>query len=454
LYFEYSVSVDDDTAIVGTYRDDTPSRIWAGSVFVFTRINNSWSQQERLFAPDPADDYSFGWSVSISNDTVLIGAPVENSPGYTYVFTRTGNSWTQQAKLLASDGAAWDMFGLSVSLDGDTALIGAPSDDDNGNFSGSAYVFTRTGSTWTQQAKLLASDGREADLFGASVSLDGDTALIGAPADGVTSTSSGCVYVFTRSGATWTQQAKIIASDCIRKDQFGISVSLDGDTALIGAQQLESYWGTGRAYIYTRSGSIWTQQAKLLASDGEIGDSFGYSVSISNDTALIGAHWDDHGGGSAYVFTRTGSTWTQQQKLQVSDKLGARFGISVALDGDTALIASFFDGDVERFGSAYIFIRTGTIWTEEKQLLTSPTRIDIILIACITDKYKLDTNSYSFTVQLGYVLEFITGKYMPYPDSTPMIDYPFEFAYHSMRGYFGTHFICAMFFDCNFPYTS
>ena len=399
LYFEYSVSVDDDTAIVGTYRDDTPSRIWAGSVFVFTRINNSWSQQERLFAPDPADDYSFGWSVSISNDTVLIGAPVENSPGYTYVFTRTGNSWTQQAK-------------------------------------------------------LLASDGREADLFGASVSLDGDTALIGAPADGVTSTSSGCVYVFTRSGATWTQQAKIIASDCIRKDQFGISVSLDGDTALIGAQQLESYWGTGRAYIYTRSGTMWTQQAKLLASDGEIGDSFGYSVSISNDTALIGAHWDDHGGGSAYVFTRTGSTWTQQQKLQVSDKLGARFGISVALDGDTALIASFFDGDVERFGSAYIFIRTGTIWTEEKQLLTSPTRIDIILIACITNKYKLDTNSYSFTVQLGYVLEFITGKYMPYPDSTPMIDYPFEFAYHSMRGYFGTHFICAMFFDCNFPYTS
>ena len=151
------------------------------------------------------------------------------------MFTRTGTTWTQQAKLLASDGAAGDRFGI-VSLSGDTALIGAHYDDDNGIDSGSAYVFTRTGTTWTQQAKLLASDGAAGDHFGASVSLDGDTALIGAHRMMTTELDSGSAYVFTRTGTTWTQQAKLLASDGAAGDWFGATVSLYGDTALIGAQ--------------------------------------------------------------------------------------------------------------------------------------------------------------------------------------------------------------------------
>jgi hypothetical protein len=371
-YFETPVSIDGDTAVIGAYRAYIPT--WAGSMYVFTRTNKIWRQQDRIFPPDNADDYSFGWSVSISGDTALIGAPQYasgGSPGYTYVFTRTGTRWIQQAKLTASDAADGDFFGQSVSLSGDTALIGAWGDDDNGNWSGSAYVFTRTGTTWTQQAKLIPSDNAAADNFGTSVSLAGDTALIGAPYDDDKGDASGSAYVFTRIGTTWTQQTKLLASDGAQNDQFGISVSLDGDTALIGATYGNGNEAdSGSGYVFTRTGSTWTQQQKLLTSDGGTGNKFGYSVSLSDDTALIGAFWDfnDNEPGSAYVFTRSGTTWSQQQKLQVSDKTAWCFGISVSVDGDTALISSFYSGDTYTWSSAYIFTRIGTIWIEQNRL--------------------------------------------------------------------------------------
>lgn len=373
VYFDYCAALDGDTAVVGTYRADTPYG-WAGSVYIFTRTNNRWTQQQRIFAPTSEDRYGFGWSVSVSEDTVLIGVPAQDSigiTGYVYVFTRTGTRWTQQATLFASDGEEWDRFGLSVSLDGDTALIGAYGDDDKGNWSGSAYVFTRTGSTWTQQAKLLASDGVEYDLFGASVALDGDTALIGAPGDGYQRVGPGTAYVFKRSGTTWTQQAKLSDPNGAQADQFGVSVSLDGDTALIGAQQCENdREGSGVAYVFTRTGTIWSQQSQLIEPDGERWDRFGYSVAVSGDTALIGAMWDWHGdyAGSVYVFTREGTLWVQQQTLQVSGKLGDCFGNSVALDGDTALITAYREMDTYRFGSSYIFTRMGTTWVEQTRL--------------------------------------------------------------------------------------
>ena len=222
------------------------------------------------------------------------------------MFTRTGTTWTQQAKLLASDGAYDDSFGYSVSLSGNTALIGF--DNENGADSGSAYVFIRTGTAWTQQAKLLASDGTAGDSFGYAVSLDGNTALIGAISDDDNGVDSGSAYVFTRTGTTWTQQAKLLASDGAAQDYFGLSVSLKGDTALIGVpQSIGNGNYSGSAYIFTRTGTTWTQQAKLLASDGADGDSFGGSVSLASDTALIGAFLNDGNGtdsGSAYVFTK------------------------------------------------------------------------------------------------------------------------------------------------------
>jgi hypothetical protein len=239
-----------------------------------------------------------------------------------YVFTRSsidGGTFTQQSKLHASDAAADDRFGFSVSLYGDTALIGADKDDDNSEFnSGSVYVFTRLstdGGTFTQQSKFHASDAAADDYFGRSVSLYGDTALIGASGDDDNSKSgSGSVYVFTRSstdGGTFTQRSKLHASDAAVDDLFGMSVSLNGDTALIGA-----FWDddngksrSGSVYVFTRSSTdsgTFTQQSKLHARDPAAGDYFGISVSLYGDTALIGATGDDDNSksnsGSVYVF--------------------------------------------------------------------------------------------------------------------------------------------------------
>ena len=364
--FGIYTSLDGDTALIGA-SGDNDNGADSGSAYVFTRSGTTWTQQQKLLASDGGPGALFGCSVSLDGNTALIGAQeyVSGGNGSAYVFTRTGTTWVQQAKLLASDGAAWDNFGVYVFLSGDTALIGADRDDDNGENSGSAYVFTRTGTTWTQQQKLLPSDGAAEDIFGVSVSLSGDTALIGAWYDDDNGTDSGSAYVFTRSGTTWTQQQKLLAPDGAAADWFGNSVFLSGDTAIIAAPQ-DDDMGTnsGSAYIFTRTGTTWTQQQKLLASDGAAGDLFSeWNVGLDGDTALIGAWYDDDNGansGSAYVFTRTGTTWTQQQKLLPSDGAAGDEFAGYSLSGDTALITAYHDDDNgANSGSAYVFTRVG-----------------------------------------------------------------------------------------------
>ena len=273
----------------------------------------NWTERQKLLASDGVAGDAFGSCISLFNDTALIGTVWDDDngddSGTTFVFTRTDNTWTQQAKLLASDGEAGECFGNSVSLNEDIALVGAYYDDDNGVHSGSAYVFTRIDNIWTQQAKLLASDGAAGDQFGVSVSLDEDTAFIGAYRDDTDNGGdSGSVYVFTRTDNTWIEQEKLVASDGAAGDWFGISVSLDGDTALIGAfYDDDDEANSGSAYVFARTGTTWTQQAKLLPDDGDEGDYFGVSVSLSNDMIFIGAYGDDDNGaycGSAYVFTK------------------------------------------------------------------------------------------------------------------------------------------------------
>jgi len=341
-----------------------------------TSMAENWTEIQKLLASDGTSPDNFGWSVSLDGDTALVGAaPDDNGKGSAYVFTRSGTSWTQQVKLLASDGAANDLFGNSVSLDGDTALIGAPYDDDNGDKSGSVYVFTRTGGLWTQEVKLLATDDSTGATFGRSVSLYGNTAFIGA--DYYDYHGNGAAYVFTRTGTTWTQQAKLLASDGALGDYFGFSVSLSGDTALIGAfGDDDNGLNSGSAYIFTQNDSTWTEQQKLIPLDNEEDDYFGWSVTLEGDSALIGAKFDQNNGidsGSAYVFTRIANTWTEQQKLLALD--GSRvdqFGYSVSLCNGTALIgANYGDGNVNGSGSAYVFIRNGTTWTQQTKLLAS-----------------------------------------------------------------------------------
>jgi len=333
--------------------------------------------QPKLYASDAASNDYFGSSVSLYGDTALIGAFFDvYYSGSVYVFTRSSadGTFTQQSKLYASDAASGDFFGSSVSLYGDTALIGAKDDNDNNELSsGSVYVFTRSSAdgTFTQQSKIHANDAASDDSFGSSVSLYGDTALIGAIGDDDNNLSrSGSVYVFTRSSAdgTFTQQSKIHASDAASIDSFGSSVSLYGDTALIGAyyDSDNNLYYSGSVYVFTRSSAdgTFTQQSKIRASDAASGDRFGFSVSLYGDTALIGAYYDSDNNlsysGSVYVFTRSSAdgTFTQQSKLYASDAaLGDRFGSSVSLYGDTALIGAYYDNgnNLSNSGSVYVF---------------------------------------------------------------------------------------------------
>jgi len=335
-----------------------------------------WAQQAKLTSPGGAVDDGFGGkAVSLSGDTALIGAGrVHGSQGSAYVFVRSGTTWTMQQELAASDGAALDKFGDAVSLSGDTALIGALMSNPDALLSprGSAYVFVRSGTTWAEQAKLAASDGAALDKFGDAVSLSGDTALIGAKAS---ATTLGSAYVFVRSGTTWAEQAKLTTSDEKAGDQFGWAVSLSGDTALVGMTPLDV---PGSAYVFVRSGTTWAEQAKLTASDGAKGAGFGLAVSIDGDVALVGAQGDTVGGnasqGSAYVFVRSGTTWAEQAKLTASDgDLNDLFGSAVSLVGDTALVGAATDtvGGKPYQGSVYVFVRSGTSWTQQ-QHITGP----------------------------------------------------------------------------------
>ncbi|MEN8215770.1 MAG: Calx-beta domain-containing protein [Pseudomonadota bacterium] len=383
-WFGEAVALDGKYALVGTPWDDDK-----GSVYVFKRKGSSWSEQAKLTASDGADGDWFGGAVALDGKYALVGAPWDDdNKGSVYVFKRKGKRWIEQIKLTVSDGAKGDRFGTSVALDGDTALVGAYWDDDNGYNSGSAYVFVGSGKRWNEQDKLIASDGAAGDRFGTSVALDGDTALVGAPWEGgeregnLKTYDLGAAYVFVRSGTIWSEQDKLIASDRTSSDDFGISVALYGDTALVGSygdgdngdsflSDLDIDWAdidvplvednssysdfvthSGSAYVFERRGTIWSETIKLTASDAAAEDYFGLSVALDEGIALVGA-WMK---GAAYIFDST--TWSEQAQLTASD--GAEndfFGRAVALDGDTTLVGAFHDDDNGTdSGSAYVFM--------------------------------------------------------------------------------------------------
>ena len=388
-----SISSDGNTAIVGAYYDNDRGR---GSAYIYIRSGSTWGEETKLLASDGNDRDWFGGSVAISNDgnTVIVGAMGDDNEkginaGSAYIYTRTDKGWVEEVKLLASDGADGDNFGMSVSIsgDGNTAIVGAHGDD---NYRGSAYIYTRTDDGWTEEVKLLASDGVGFDNFGRSVSIssDGNTAIVGARLDyNENDDNAGSAYIYTRTDDGWTEEAKLLASDGTVNDQFGYSVFIsgDGNTVIVGAIGDDNEKGTnaGSAYIYTRSGDVWIEQAKLIASDGagdddfgwsvstllEIdsitGDSFGWSLSITDDgnTVIVGTYIDDiHGDrtGGAYIYNRSNGTWSQKVKLLASDgSNGDMFGSSVAISGDgsTAIVGAHFhhneNGDVA--GSVYIF---------------------------------------------------------------------------------------------------
>ena len=344
-----------------------------------------------------------------------------------------------EAYLKASNTGVTDLFGYSVSLSGDTLAVGAVGEasnttgvnasqsDNSARGSGAVYIFTRSGTTWSQQAYLKASNTGRGDTFGHSVSLFGDTLTVGASYESSSATGvngsqsdnsagdSGAVYVFTRSGTTWSQQAYLKASNTGTGDRFGHSVSLSGDTLAVGAyyesssatgvngsQNDNSASVSGAVYVFTRSGTTWSQQAYLKASNTGRDDLFGYSVSLSGDTLAVGARREDssatgvnggqsdnsaRNGGAVYVFTRSGTTWSQQAYLKASNTdADDSFGRSVSLSGDTLAVGVYgedssatgvngsqSDNSLSNSGAVYIFTRSGRTWSRQAYLKASNT---------------------------------------------------------------------------------
>ena len=348
----------------------------AGAVYPVTVDPTLMGITNKVTANDGSANDHFGVSVSLDGNLALIGANEDDdrgtNSGSAYFFSRSGSAWYQQQKITANDGAASDYFGGMVALKGNVAVVGAYADDDKGSETGAAYVFTRLGTVWTQDQKILGLDSAAGDRFGYSVATDGVGVLVGAYYEDEKAANAGAAYLFTRGGPGWTQQKKFTASNGGSKDEFGFSVALAGDTALVGARYEDSL-GTdaGAAYLYTRSGTSWTQTKMLTASNGGASDQFGHAVTLIDGVALVGAPWEDQRGGdagTAYLYLRSGTVWSQTQKITGADGGGGdRFGTRVVADGERLAVGAYRDIGTEQ-GSAYVFARTGTTYKETRKL--------------------------------------------------------------------------------------
>ena len=398
--FGSSVAISGSTAVIGAPLNTSAT----GAAYVFARSGGAWSQQAELTAADGSAGDVFGSGVAISGSTAVVGASGKNTDaGAAYAFVRSGTAWSQQAELTADDGAEFDQFGESVAVSGSTAAVGANFKDSG---TGTVYVFARSGTAWFQQAELTAADGVSGDDFGASVAVSGPRVVAGAyaensyagsayafglpsqqaeltAADGVSGDEAGdsvavsgstavvgapgknSAYVFVRSGGAWSQQAELTTPDGMPGDEFGASVAVSSSTVVVGALGTNLF--TGVTYVFVRSGTAWPLQAELTAPDGSSGDEFGVSVAISGSTALVGAWGKSSSSGAAYVFVRSGTTWSQQAELTAIDgSSGDNFGVSVAISGSIAVVGA--DGRNSGTGAAYVFSRFAREWTPESEL--------------------------------------------------------------------------------------
>jgi len=366
----WSVAVSGNTALVAAVDRDNSH----GAVYVFVRDNRgAWTQQQMLTAYDGSDEDHFGSSVAISGDQAIVGADADTVNGQglagsAYPFFRINGTWFPETKLTASDGGIGRQFGYSVSISGDTVVIGVSGQNYLGPpREGAAYVFVRNGQDWTQQAKLTAGDDAiPQDGFGLSVAIDGDKAIIGAPSLKVgENENQGAAYVFERDSETWSEPTKLTSFDGTALDAFGLSVGISGDRVIVGQRSVDSQTTDVReaAYIFERNNDTWTETTKLIAFDSASRISFGTAVAIDGDTCIVGAFGAQIGlnekEGAAYVFSRRTGAWLQEEKLTASDgEANDNFGGSVAIDGEAAIVGSVFHKVGENFtqGAAYAFL--------------------------------------------------------------------------------------------------
>ena len=420
----------------------------SGAVYVLVPDNAAlWSQQAYIKASNTGGGDEFGWSVALSGDTLVVGARLEDSSatgvngdqtnnaaefaGAAYVFVRDGaDEWSQQAYLKASNTESADQFGFSVAISGDTIVVAAPGEDSDANTingdqgnnmaasSGAVYVFVRNAGIWTQQAYLKAFNSDALDRFGHTVAIDGDIIVVGAPDESSAATGvngdplsnaeseSGAAYVFVRNGNNWSQQAYLKASNTGFQDNFGQAVAISGESILIGApdedsnatgvngdDQLNGAFDSGAAYLFVRSGSSWSQQAYIKASNTGSDDLFGSAVSIDADQAVIGARGEASNAtgvdgeqnndsaflaGAVYLFDRSGFDWTQRAYLKASNtETFDQFGAAVGVSGPNLIIAAprewsdatGINGDqgnnnAPESGAAYLFFQSPVIFAD------------------------------------------------------------------------------------------
>ncbi len=377
---------------------------------------NNISDYNPIGASDGLSGDFFGQSTSISGNFAIAGAPLDSiganaKQGSAYIFYFNGSNWVQLQKLTASDGAANDYFGYSVSISGNYAIVSAFLDDIGGNADqGSAYIFFYNGTNWVQQQKLTANDGAAGDGLGSSVSVSGNYAVAGAPG---ANTSQGSAYIFFYNGSSWVQQKKLTANDGAAGDQFGTSVSISGNYAIASApfKTIGANAKQGAAYIFLRNGNNWVQQQKLIANDGQQNSFFGI-VSISGNYAIVGALEDVIGSnnaqGSAYIFYYNGSNWVQQQKLVANDgNANDYFGNSVSISGNYAIAGApkAAIGTSTDQGAAYIFQNTDGIWVRlQKVINPAGNSNDFFGQACALDSTRFVIGNLGFLNLRGTVV--------------------------------------------------
>ena len=357
-HFGHSVSVHDDLVAVGArYNDDGGSN--SGSAYVYEKVNGVWTET-KLTASDAAANDHFGHSVSVHDDLVAVGARYNDdngsASGSAYVYEKVNGVWTE-TKLTASDAAAGDYFGYSVSVHDDLVAVGAHFNDDNGSDSGSAYVYEKVNGVWTE-TKLTASDAAKNDHFGFSVSVHDDLVAVGARYNDDGGSNSGSAYVYEKVNGVWTE-TKLTASDAAAGDWFSNSVSVHDDLVAVGARYNDDNGSnSGSAYVYEKVNGVWTE-TKLTASDAAANDYFGNSVSVHDDLVAVGAHYNDDNGsnsGSAYVYEKVNGVWTET-KLTASDAAADDyFGHSVSVHDDLVAVGAFYNDDGgSNSGSAYVY---------------------------------------------------------------------------------------------------
>lgn len=342
--FGFAVDIDGDTLVVGT-----PAWINGGAAYVFVRDGTEWVEQTVLQAPDGQVGDTFGYSVAVDGDTVAVGSIYHRLAGAAYVFRRSGTRWSFEAKLRPAVADGQDQFGADVDLDGDVLAVGADGDETAvGVYAGSAHVYVRRGTDWRLQDSLIPADAAAGDGFGTAVSVSGSTVLAGAPG----ADPSGAVFVFDRTGGAWNQVAEVRPPEPTA--DFGRAFTLDSGTLLVGAPRDD--FGIGSAYVFERSSPGFVHRATLRAPDGQLEDQFGDVVALSGPVAVVGASFDDVGdrqiAGSAYVFRRDGTAWSLRAHLVPGPTAPLRYGGALAIEGRALFVGA---PALQGTGAAYVY---------------------------------------------------------------------------------------------------